>query len=389
MPSAKPAISCLALLLAASVVTGCDARSTKAAATASPSATASTAIQISISHCGDNWKPAGAGEQNLVVHNADTRPGEVLLTDAKTGAVFSYLEPFAPGSTADMDVSLPAGDYKFRCAMEDEDVIDGPTVTITGPVSGTTTPGVVPVTQGELIGPTKQYEQYVTTQLPALDQLTATLVEDVRGDNLSQARSDWLPAHLQYERLGAAYGAFGDADRAINGTIEGLPGGVNDPDFVGFHRLEYGLWHGQSAVTLTPIANALMKAVQSLTSDFAKTQIEPADVSIRAHEITENAIEFELTGDVDFGSHSNLDTVAANLVGTRTVLDLLKPLLLTRYPDLGRVYTTLAKSQKAIPALTTLPELSRSQREDLNADLGELVELLAPIAEICEPRRTS
>ena len=29
-----------------------------------------------------------------------------------------------------------------------------------------------------------------------------------RGD-LAAARSAWLPAHLQYERLGAAYDAFG------------------------------------------------------------------------------------------------------------------------------------------------------------------------------------
>ncbi|MHC5904004.1 hypothetical protein ACVNF4_08855, partial [Streptomyces sp. S6] len=37
-----------------------------------------------------------------------------------------------------------------------------------------------------------------------------------------------LPAHLVYERMGAAYGTFGDADAQING------------DSAGFHRIERG-----------------------------------------------------------------------------------------------------------------------------------------------------
>ena len=112
-------------------------------------------------------------------------------------------------------------------------------------------------------------------------------------------------------------------------------------------------------------------------------------MAIRAHEITENAIEFELTASTDYGSHSNLATIAANLAGTRTVLDVLKPLLLSRYPALGQTYASLARARQAVSTRQTLTELSRSRREQLDADLGELVELLAPVAEICEPRRTS
>ena len=36
-------------------------------------------------------------------------------------------------------------------------------------------------------------------------------------------------------------------DDAIDGSPDGLPDGVNDPSFTGFYRIEYGLWHGQSA----------------------------------------------------------------------------------------------------------------------------------------------
>ena len=121
-----------------------------------------------------------------------------------------------------------------------------------------------------------------------------------------------------------------------------MPGGTSDPDFTGFHRLEYGLWHGQSAAGLVPIADALQASVAFPDERCSpRAQLDPAEVAIRAHEITENAIEFELTAATDFGSHSNLATVAANLAGTRTVLDLLKPLLLSRYPALSQTYASL------------------------------------------------
>ncbi len=113
-----------------------------------------------------------------------------------------------------------------------------------------------------MVAVTKQYQAYVTGALPGLiAQTTALAARRRRGGDLAKARADWLTAHLSYERLGAAYGAFGDADGAINGTADGLPDGVTDDGFTGFHRLEYGLWNGQAAATLVPIAQQLITDV--------------------------------------------------------------------------------------------------------------------------------
>lgn len=354
-----------------------------------PGAASQPLVEISISHCGQGWRPDAAGHQQLVLHNTDTRPGEALLTDARTGAVFSYLEPLAAGSSANLSVDLGAGSYRFRCAMEDEDVVDGPTVAVTGPFTGATTPAVLPVTQAELIGPTKQYEAYVAGRLPILGTMVGRLVADLAAGNLGRARTDWLPAHLEYERLGAAYGAFGDADTAIDGLPDGLAGGIGDARFTGFHRLEYGLWHALPAAGLLPFARDLQAKVDSLARDFATAQLDPSEVAVRAHEITENAIQFELTGHTDFGSHSNLATVAANLAGTATVLAMLKPILATRDHDLARLQSSLDHARQLITAGTSLGRLSTAQRERVNSAMGDLVELLAPVAEICEPRRNS
>jgi iron uptake system component EfeO len=380
------------VVVASVVLAGCASPHHRATSTSSPPGV--TAIDVSLSQCGTGWTHPTVGHQSFLLRNTDTRGGEVFLTDAKTGAVFAYVEPLGPGTTADMAVDLTGGRYAFRCAMQDEDVVVGPTVTLTG-TAKVASPSVLPVSQQQLIGPTKQYENYVTQKLPGLAALVGTLRADIAAGNLANARAAWLPAHLAYERLGAAYGAFGDADGEINGRPDGLPRGVHDKDFVGFHRIEYGLWHGQTAATLRPFADQLVTAVAGLRKAFPTAQIDPLDVSIRAHEITENALQFELTGQTDFGSNSNLATVRANLDGTDAVLAILKPLLTPRYPALAQLNRELATAEHDLDAQhhgatwTPLDELTRPERERINADISELSELLAPIAAICEPRRTS
>jgi iron uptake system component EfeO len=349
-----------------------------------------TQIQVSVSRCGTGWVDPKPGVQHLDLVNGDTRAGEVMLADATTGAVFADVEPLGPGTSKSLDVDLGSGRYVVRCAMEDENVVTGPTVTIPGHAKGTT-PGVLPVTQADMIAPTKAYEAYVRGQLPTLLQLTRALDQAIEAGNLAVARTAWLPAHLEYERLGAAYDAFGDLDGAINGLPDGLPGGIDDPDWTGFHRVEYGLWHGATASSLRAPTARLLSDVGELSTEFAAAQIAPLDVSIRAHEITENALQFELTGRTDFGSHSNLATVRANLDGTRSVLALLRPLLTPRYAHLDQVGTDITRSQSDIDAVHSAPlaTLTTAQRERIDADISELSEELAPVASILEPRRSS
>jgi iron uptake system component EfeO len=352
-------------------------------------------VSVGVSGCGAGWTGPVAGRQDFLLANTDVRDADVQLIDPATGAVYAEVEPLGSGATAHLRITLGGGRYAFRCVMEDDAAFTGPTMTIDSSARTPVAP-VLPVTQNDLLPATRAYERYVTGALPGLVADTQRARDDLARGDLSAARRDWLTAHLDYERLGAAYGAFGDADGAINGLPSGLPGGVTDPGFTGFHRLEYGLWGGQDAATLVPVADALLGAERDLITSFPDEQIDPLDISIRAHEITENALEFELTGRTDLGSHSALATVAANLDGTRVVLGLLRPLLVPRYPALGRLDASLAATARDVAAqrrpdgsYPPLDTLARASRERIDADVSELSELLAPVASICEPRRTS
>ena len=79
--------------------------------------------------------------------------------------------------------------------------------------------------------------------------------------------------------------------------------------------------------------------------------------------------------------------------GTRALLDILRPLLTPRDPELPRMDAALAKLHDLAEAQrrpdgtwTALAQLTTAQREALNSAAGGAVELLASVATICEPR---
>ncbi|MDF3292509.1 EfeM/EfeO family lipoprotein [Streptomyces silvisoli] len=353
-----------------------------------------TRVTMSAGDCGQGWTDGHGGDQVFDVHNASSGPAEVDLVDPGTGAVYGEVEGLAPGTTRPLQVTLGGGSYAFKCLPDDADAVTGPTVRIAGHAAAG--PAAVPVSQHDLIPPTIAYQQWIGGQMGQLADRVGALKDAVDSGDLDAARAAWLPAHLVYERMGAAYGTFGDADKAINGTTAGLPRGSSDPRFTGFHRIEYGLWHGQSAEQLRLPADQLGKDVDQLRSGWSQARMDPAQLGLRAHEILENTVQFELTGRTDYGSGSNLATARANLDGTRTALGYLRPLLTAaRLPQLPRVDAALDRMQRTLDGFetdghwTALNALSRTQRERVDADAGAAVEQLAAVAAVCDVRRTS
>jgi iron uptake system component EfeO len=359
---------------------------------------AGTTVQVSPGTCGQGWTRPHPGTQVFRLRNTSTTAAEVYLTDARTGAIYAELEDLAPGTSRPMRVTLGNGSYAFKCLPDDADAVTGPTVRVTG---GRTRPGpaAVPVDQHDLIPVTLEYQRWIGKRMGDLVDRTDALRAAVHRGDLAGARRAWLTAHLVYERMGAAYGTFGDADGAINGTTAGLPGGVHSgvhsKDFTGFHRVEYGLWHAQSAGQLRGPADRLDHDVRALRTSWSQARMDPADMGLRAHEIMENTVQFELTGRTDYGSGSNLATARANLDGTRTVLGFLRPLLKSRDPQLPRLDASLDRAGRTLDsfhhgaAWTPLGRLDRRQRETLNAAVGDLVEQLAPVAVLLDVRRTA
>jgi iron uptake system component EfeO len=355
----------------------------------STGATPPAAIRADVTACGTGWDHPHAGTQVLALRNDGATAADVRLIDPRTGAVFAEAEGLGPGVTRRLRLSLGGGSYAFRCGDDGGgDPVTGPVTRISGPAGGGT-PGVVPVTGNDLYAPAKAYAAYVAAGLDRLNDKTDALRSAVDDGDLGKARTAWTPAHLAYERLGAAYGTFGDLDGAINGSTAGLPGGVHDPDFTGFHRLEYGLWHGESASSLRKVADRLDHDTHALKTDFPNQRMDPGDLPLRAHEILENTLQFQLTGRADEGSDTTLQTAAANIEGTREVLGVLRPVLKPRVPELPQIDTWLDRMDSLLKGRSSVAKLSAADRERLDGTAGQLLELLSTVATIAEPRRIS
>lgn len=357
-----------------------------------------TDVRVARGACGTDWDRPRPGTQVFDVRNASSKATEVYLKDTRTGAVYGELEGLGPGTTRPLRVDLGPGTYAFACYPDDSVPVTGHAVRVRGgrgDSGGQGGPAARPVSQHDLIPPTLSYQKWVGSRMDDLVAAVRRLRSAIDDGDLARARSAWLPAHLVYERMGAAYGAFGDADGAINGTTAGLKHGVHDNDFTGFHRLEHGLWHGESAAGLRPAAGRLEKDVTALRTSWRQTRMDPLDMGLRAHEILENTVQFELTGRTDYGSGSNLATARANVDGTRAVLSRLRPVLTGRYPGLHRLQGELHRAgalldeQRHHGHWTPVQQLSRTRREKVNAVTSDVVERLADIAALCDVRRRS
>ena len=390
------AVPALAAVATISVMGTANASST------SGTAGTSSTIQLAISEtsCGNGWTSPTAGTHTFNVTDNGKSTAEVYLINPDSNTVYGEDPDVTPGSNEIMNVELAAGQYVFRCSFIDGTVLNSAVYNVTG--SDHAPAGVAPVNEQDMELPVYEYRAYVETALPGLLTAAEKLDADLKAGNLAAAKTDWLPAHLAYERLGAAYGTFDDFDTEINGSASGQPDGTATPSWTGFFRIEYGLWHGQSAAVLAPLGDKLVSDIHGLVKAFPGQTTPATDLPLRTHEILENALQFQLTGIQDYGSGTTLDTLYANTQGTQAVLATISsliqagdPSLLTRINQGITTVQTDLKADGAGPCTTEcatptpLGRLTTVQRQKVDADLSELLETLSLVPDLLEERTTA
>lgn len=351
-----------------------------------------TRIVVSNNRCATGWSAPKPGRTVFTITNRSASTiYEIELDGGDHVSVYGQIEMLAPGTSDTIDAVLSPGNYTFVCdAVNGAELSSRPVV-----VRGRAVPNALsyePVTSDQMRLATEAYDARIEPMLGRLVVQTDALARAVDFGNVGAARARWLPAHLEYERLGAAYGTFGALDAQINGKPLGLAKGVHDPSFQGFLRLEYGLWHGQSSRSLEPVAARLDAAVRRLHAVFPKLLMPSGDLALRAHEILENTLQFVLTGETDEGSHTSLATAWANVQGTQLALRSLEPVLTIASPQLVR--TSSAGLQRLSAELLAkrspqgrwvpLSQLTTAQREHLDSTISGLLERLSLIPDRLE-----
>jgi len=347
------------------------------------SASATTAVTVTRADCARQWSTGHTGTQTFAVDNESGQAGEINL-DNSAGGVVAEIETIGPATTADMTATLGRGSYSFVCLMAGG-TTRGQPVQVSGQQQDTTK-AVKPVTLADLTGPNRQYQAYAAADLVTLAHDVGTLRTALAAGHLTAAKADWLTAQLDWERVGASYDSFGAEGLAVDGLPDGYPQGVDDPGFTGLHRIEYGLYHGQSAAQLRPVAGRLARDVATVQKKLASDDEagDPANLPLRVHEILEDALRDHLSGIDDEGSGMAYAETYADSQVTRIVLSEVTPLISPRMPSLVPAVTTqLNTLQAALLATRTggrwqpVSAVPLAARQRVDAAIGALLESLS------------
>jgi high-affinity iron transporter len=353
---------------------------------------ATPTIVLSGSACGPEWNPPHSGQHLLDIENASRHAiYEVELVGENQVSVYGEVEMIAPGTTVPMDATLAPGRYSFECENYDGANLYSDTESVSGkPVA--VAPSYKPVTAAQIDTAIQTYRHSLSPIMGQFETATDALESAVVSGNLSLAQSLWLTADLDWQRMGAVYDTFGKFDTEIDQSPLGLVGTVNSPHFTGLLRLEYGLWHGQSAGALTPVAEALDTDVHALVNAFPGLLMPNITLALRTHEILENTLQFQLTGELDEGSGDELALAWADVQGTQLSLAAIRALLQANDPRvLARLTAGLNQMAAAFTAYeqpdgswTPLSALTTIQRERLDGQLGALLQELDRVPDVLD-----
>ena len=178
-----------------------------------------------------------------------------------------------------------------------------------------------------------QYKEYVTAQIDAMIVNNLAFNDAVRAGNLEAARDAYAPARVEWERIEPIAGLIEEIDGAVDSRVDDFAG-PDDPEFTGWHRLEYILFELGTTEGATPFADQLDADLQTLKEQMADLELPPAAVAVGAAELVEEVSQGKITGEEDRYSKTDLWDFNANLEGAREVIKLLTPALREADPEL-------------------------------------------------------
>lgn len=296
-----------------------------------PKPTAGNAIKITVGDrtCDPNDLTVPAGRATFEIFNASKRTLEWEILDGVM--VIDERENITPGLRSTMTVRLKPGRYQITCGL-----LSNPRGSLTVTASAESEAERRKPPMQAFIGPLSEYRVFTVTEAAALTKQVQSLADAIHAGDLQAARTTYLAARLPYRKLDLMASRFSDLRNVIDPLPDYLAERERDPAFVGFHRLEYGLFKENAIDGLAPIADRLVKDVTALNERIRALRLAPdefgAGVDRQARFLAEGQI---LRGDNHY-AQSDLDELDASLQGLEKILALMTPLLRDASPDTAK-----------------------------------------------------
>lgn len=245
-----------------------------------------------------------------------------------------------------------------------------------------------------------EYKAYAIAQIDELVTAVKVFTDAVRAGDLKAAQDAYAPSRVPWERIEPLAGLVEEIDGKIDARVDDFSG-VDDPEFTGWHRLEYLLFEKNTTDGGAPFADQLDADVAALKEQFPSVDVKPVDVSTGAAELIEEVSEGKITGEEDRYAKTDLWDFDANLQGARDAVGKLNPALVEADPallgkieaGLNSVFETLGPLRRGdgwvlfctendpfpsarCPAVTVTPQVI----DTLKAELAGLSENLSQVS---------
>jgi len=280
-----------------------------------------TVVTINAKSCEPNSITVPAGKNAFRIVNASDRAVEWEILDGVL--VVEERENIVPGLSQIINANLQPGDYAITCGL-----LSNPRGTLhVTPTAESDAAAKARPSMVAFIGPLSEYRVYLSTQSSALIRTVNDLQQAIDSGDLAQAQKAYAPARAAYQRIAPAAQRLSELDNAINARADYYEKREQDAGFGGFHRLEFGLFSQKSVDGLAPVVQKLQADIASLKQQLLAQSIAPEQLASMVVRNMRSIAEVRSNGEEERYSHLDVNGFAANLEGTRKVVDLLRPLL--------------------------------------------------------------
>lgn len=235
-----------------------------------------------------------------------------------------------------------------------------------------------------LVAPIAEYKLYVTENTEQLVADTRAFTEAVKAGEVEKAKALFAPTRLSYEKIEPVAELFADLDAPIDARADDYEKAEADPEFTGFHRLEYVLWVTPEGTDVAAIADKLLADVTELAARIDALTFPPEVVVGGAGVLMEEVAATKISGEEDRYSHTDLWDFRGNFDGAKKIVALFGPLVEDRAfiasveANFARMDETLEK-YRAGEGYVSYEELSDDDRRKLSALVNTLAEDLATL----------
>ena len=239
----------------------------------------------------------------------------------------------------------------------------------------------------DLVAPLADYKIYVAGKLDKLATDTKAFTDAVKAGDLAKAKALYAPTRMSYEAVEPIAELFSDLDGSIDSRADDHEKKEEDPEFTGFHRIEYGLWVQKNTKELNPVADKLLADVLELQKRLGALTFPPEKVVGGAAVLMEEVAATKISGEENRYSHTDLWDFQSNFEGAFKIVELLRPLVVKENKAFSDktdanfkvVFDTLAKYRTADGGFETYSKLTERDRKLLAGRVNTLAEDLSKL----------